>query len=88
VPSGAARAKRSAPAIAAAAKRTNSRLGTVANHKRKRPKNARAGCLLCKRWKVNGFAITRIDAEQFANHRRRFFADRYVREARQGVFEE
>lgn len=24
------------------------------NHKRKRPKNARAGCLMCKPWKVNG----------------------------------
>lgn len=26
------------------------------NHKRKRPKNARAGCLLCKPWKANGYA--------------------------------
>lgn len=24
------------------------------NHKRHRPKNARAGCLMCKPWKVNG----------------------------------
>lgn len=24
------------------------------NHKRGRPKNARAGCLLCKPWKANG----------------------------------
>lgn len=24
------------------------------NHKRKRPKNGRAGCLMCKPWKVNG----------------------------------
>ena len=24
------------------------------NHKRGRPKNARAGCLMCKPWKVNG----------------------------------
>jgi len=43
---------------------------------------------MCKRWKVNGFAIARIDAEQFSDHRRRFFADHSVREARRGVFEE
>ena len=24
------------------------------NHKRGRPKNARAGCLMCKPWKMNG----------------------------------
>jgi hypothetical protein len=24
------------------------------NHKRRRPKNRRAGCLLCKPWKANG----------------------------------
>ena len=60
----------------------------MANHKRRSPQNRRGGCLLCKRWKVNGFAITRIDAEQFADHRRRFFADRAVREARRGNFEE
>jgi len=60
----------------------------VANHKRRRAKNRRAGCLLCKPWKVNGFAITRPDAEQFADHRRRFFADRAVREARRGSLDE
>ena len=26
----------------------------MAHHKRKRPKNSRAGCLMCKPWKVNG----------------------------------
>ncbi len=26
----------------------------MANHKRKRPKNRRAGCLMCKPWKANG----------------------------------
>jgi len=24
------------------------------NHKRRRPKNRRSGCLLCKHWKANG----------------------------------
>ena len=34
------------------------------NHKRKRPKNRRAGCLLCKPWKMNG-------ASQNAEHKTR-----------------
>jgi hypothetical protein len=29
------------------------------NHKRKRPKNRRSGCLLCKCHKVNGFSWAR-----------------------------
>jgi hypothetical protein len=59
----------------------------VAHHKRKRPKNRRAGCLLCKRWKVNGFAKSRVDAEQFSDHRRRLFAERAVRSAQRGEYE-
>ena len=30
-------------------------MGTWMNHKRKRPKNRRAGCLMCKPHKMNGF---------------------------------
>jgi len=60
----------------------------MANHKRKRPKNRRAGCLLCKPWKVNGFAKSRVDAEQFSDHRRRFFAERAVRLAERGKYDE
>ena len=41
------------------------------NHKRKRPKNRRGGCLLCKPWKVNGYRTERADGERFSNHRRR-----------------
>ncbi|MGH9818484.1 MAG: hypothetical protein ACRD6I_20675 [Candidatus Acidiferrales bacterium] len=59
----------------------------MAHHKRKRPKNRRAGCLLCKPWKVNGYAKTRLGAEQFADHRQRFFADRAVRLAQKGEYE-
>ena len=59
----------------------------MAHHKRKRPKNRRAGCLLCKPWKVNGFSQRRADAEQFGDHRRRLLADRAVREAQQGKFD-
>ena len=56
----------------------------MANHKRRRPKNRRAGCLLCKPWKVNGFSKRRIDAEQFGSHRRRFFAEYDVAAAGRG----
>lgn len=44
------------------------------NHKRKRPKNRRAGCLLCKPWKMNGYSTERKDGESFSNHRRRVTA--------------
>jgi len=40
------------------------------HHKRGRPRNRRAGCKLCKPWKVNGFRTERIDGEKFSDHRR------------------
>ena len=44
----------------------------MANFKRKRAKNQRAGCLLCKPWKTNGFARrSKKDGERFSDHRRR-----------------
>jgi len=51
----------------------------MAHHKRNRPKSRRAGCLLCKPWKMNGFARERADAERFSDHRRRDYADRELR---------
>jgi len=45
------------------------------NHKRKKPKSARAGCLMCKPWKMNGFGKRRKDWEKFSDHARRVFAD-------------
>jgi hypothetical protein len=43
----------------------------MANHKRKRPKNRRAGCLLCKPWKANGFGKrSRVDGTPFSAARR------------------
>ncbi len=53
----------------------------MANHKRGRPKNRRAGCLLCKPWKMNGYGPSRLDAEQFSSHRRRIAADQAIRAA-------
>ena len=53
----------------------------MAHHKRRRPKNRRCGCLMCKTWKVNGFRIGRADGEKFSDHRRRLFAAEAVRAA-------
>ncbi len=50
----------------------------VMHHKRGRPRNRRAGCKLCKPWKVNGVRTERADGEKFGDHRRRLFADREV----------
>jgi len=33
----------------------------MAHHKRRRPKNRRAGCLLCKPWKVNGAGLENFE---------------------------
>jgi hypothetical protein len=52
------------------------------HHKRRRPRNRRAGCLLCKPWKMNGFARSRRDGERFSDHRRRRVADRERNDAR------
>ena len=41
------------------------------NHKRKRARNQRSGCKLCKPWKVNGVRTERPDGEKFGDHRRR-----------------
>ncbi len=50
----------------------------VANYKRLRPKNRRAGCLLCKPWKINGYAPERREGERFSDHRRRDAAGRQL----------
>ncbi len=41
------------------------------NHKRGRPKNRRAGCLLCKDWKQNGYRTERKGGERWSDHKRR-----------------
>jgi len=52
------------------------------NHKRGRPKNRRAGCLMCKFWKMNGWGSK--DAEKNSDARRRDGADRQVKEFQRG----
>ena len=51
------------------------------HHKRGRRRNLRAGCKLCKFWKVNGYGPERRDSEKFADHRRRASALREIRGA-------
>jgi hypothetical protein len=58
----------------------------MAHHKRKRPKNRRAGCLLCKPWKMNGFGKGRLDAEKLSDYRRRLDADRETEQVRREPF--
>ena len=41
------------------------------HHKRGRHRNRRAGCKMCKFWKVNGVATERVNGEKFSDHRRR-----------------
>jgi hypothetical protein len=73
-------------AIAAAEKTTSTRSQPMAHHKRKRPKNRRAGCLLCKPWKMNGFAKGSVDAESLSDHRRRVDAEGQLAEPRVKIF--
>jgi hypothetical protein len=49
------------------------------NHKRKRCRNRRAGCKLCKYWKVNGFSTASLDGEKFSDHKRRLTATEEIK---------
>ena len=44
------------------------------NHKRGKPRNARAGCKHCKRWKINGYPTEKEGGERWSDHKRRTFA--------------
>jgi len=41
------------------------------NHKRRRPKARRAGCLMCKPWKMSGIRTDSAEGEKFSDHKRR-----------------
>jgi len=41
------------------------------HHKRHRARNRRAGCKMCKPWKVNGFSTEAYQGEKFSDHRSR-----------------
>lgn len=49
------------------------------NHKRRRPKNRRGGCLLCKPWKANGAQVA--TRHRFSDTRRMVAADTAVNDA-------
>lgn len=51
----------------------------MAHHKRGRPKNRRAGCLLCKPWKVNGVNTETKEGEAHSDHKRRRSAGEEIR---------
>jgi len=50
------------------------------NHKRGRPKNRRAGCLMCKNWKMNGAGKNSKEYERPADRRRRLGCEQDLRE--------
>jgi hypothetical protein len=41
------------------------------HHKRGRARNRRAGCKMCKPWKINGVCSENYVGEKFSDHRRR-----------------
>lgn len=51
------------------------------NHKRGRARNSRAGCKMCKPWKVNGFPTEKLGGEKFSDHRRRILARREIKDS-------
>ena len=48
------------------------------HHKRHKRRTIRAGCKLCKPWKMNGVRTEAKEGEKFADHRRRDAAERAV----------
>ena len=44
----------------------------MAHHKRRKPKSARSGCLLCKPWKANG--SKRSERQRFSDYKRLYYA--------------
>lgn len=55
------------------------------NHKRGKPKNARAGCLMCKPHKMNGYhrgrGLESVNKTGFSNQRKEYLAARDLKEA-------
>ena len=46
----------------------------MAHYKRGRPKNRRAGCLMCKFWKDNTYSRNRAEYESLSSRKSRQFA--------------
>lgn len=58
------------------------------NFKRGRARRARAGCKLCKPWKLNGVPTDSLVGEKFSDHRRRANADEDMTKAMESLFSE
>ena len=58
------------------------------NHKRGRARRRRAGCKLCKPWKLNGVATESLVGEKFSDHRRRKTAEEDETRAMESLFKE
>jgi hypothetical protein len=43
------------------------------HHKRGRHRNRRAGCKMCKPWKVNGVPTEAKEGEKFTDHKNRHY---------------
>lgn len=50
------------------------------HHKRKKARNARAGCKMCKHWKVNGFSKKRLEGEKFSDHKKRDAVEKEIKD--------
>jgi len=51
----------------------------MAHNKHGRPKNSRAGCLMCKPWKMNGISTNSKEGESFSDRKRRPSASEEIR---------
>jgi hypothetical protein len=60
----------------------HSQTGGTVNHKRGRPKNQRAGCLMCKNWKMNGAGKYSKEYERPADRRRRLGCEQDLAQTR------
>lgn len=58
------------------------------NFKRGRARRVRAGCKLCKPWKLNGVPTESRAGEKFSDHRRRVRADEDMTRAMESLFSE
>ncbi len=59
--------------------------GEIMHHKRGRARNRRAGCKMCKPWKVNGVRNERADGEGWGDHKRREALREDLRSYRKGA---
>lgn len=51
----------------------------MAHHKRGKRKNRRAGCIMCKPWKMNGYGKDSPGWEKFSDHVRRQVAQQDIK---------